>query len=67
MCGRRFESSFLIKVRLPNIVGIQMTTATLLPPVYVCTDALDEPTPKSRQELLESPRDIFRESPSTLV
>ena len=36
----------------PDIVGIHMTTATLLPSVYVCIDILNEPTLKSRQELL---------------
>ena len=34
-------------VRLLDIVGIQMTAVTLLPPVYVRIGALDKPTPKS--------------------
>ena len=34
---------------------------------YICIDALDEFTLKSRQKLLGSLRDIIRESPSTRV
>ena len=52
-------------LRLPDIVRILKTTISLLPRVYICIDALDESTPKSRQELLGSLRDIVRESPST--
>jgi len=54
-------------LRLPDIVGMLKTTISLLPPVYICIDALDESIPKSRQELLESLREIVRESPSTRV
>ena len=54
-------------LRLPDMVGMLKTTISLLPPVYMCIDALDESTPKSRQEVLESLRDIVRESPSTRV
>ena len=54
-------------LRLPDIVGMLKTTVSLLPRVYICIDALDESTPKSRQELLASLRDIIRESPSTRV
>jgi len=52
-------------LRLPDIVGMLKTTIALLPPVYICIDALDEPTPESRQELLKSLQDIGRGSPST--
>ena len=52
-------------LRLPDIVGMMKTTLSLLPLAYICIDALDESTPKSRQELLGSLRDIVRESPST--
>jgi len=48
-------------------VGMLKATISLLPRVYICIDALDESTPKSRQELLGSLRDIVRESPSTRV
>ena len=54
-------------LRLPDMVGMLKATISLLPPVYMCIDALDESTPKSRQEVLESLRDIVRESPSTRV
>jgi len=52
-------------LRLPDVVGMLETTIALFPSVYICIDALDECTPESRQELLESLREIFRESPST--
>jgi len=54
-------------LRLPDIVRMMKETISLLPLVYICIDALDESTPKSRQELLESLRDIVRESPSARV
>ena len=54
-------------LRLPDIVGMLKTTISLLPLAYICIDALDECTPKSRQELLGSLRDIVQESPSTRV
>ena len=54
-------------LRLPDIVGMLKTTISLLPRVYICIDALDESTPKSRQELLGSLRDIVRESPGARV
>jgi len=54
-------------LRLPDLVQMLKTTISLLPPVYICIDALDESTPRSRQEFLESLREIVRESPSTRV
>ena len=54
-------------LRLPDIVGMLKTTIALLPRVYICIDALDESTPKSRQEMLGSLQDLFRESPNTRV
>ena len=54
-------------LRLTDVMGMLKTTIALLPAVYICIDALDESTPKSRQELLESLRDIVRELPSTRV
>jgi len=53
-------------LRLPNVVRMIRTAIALLPSVYICIDALDECTPESRQELLESLRDVIRESPSTV-
>ena len=54
-------------LRLPDMVEMIKTTISLLPRAYICIDALDESTPKSRQELLGSLRDIVRELPSTRV
>ena len=53
--------------RLSDMVGMLKAATSLLPPVYICIDALDECAPKSRQEVLESLRDIVRESPKTRV
>ena len=65
---QRFRKRFADRgLRLPDMVGMLKTAISLLPTVYICVDALDECTPKSRQELLESLRDIVRESPSTRV
>ena len=54
-------------LRLSDMVGMLKTAISLLPPVYICIDALDESTPDSRQELLGSLRDIVQGSPSTRV
>ena len=61
---KRFSDQSL---RLPDVVRMLKTAVTLLPVVYLCIDALDESTPKSRQELLESLRDVVRGSPSARV
>ena len=53
--------------RLPDIVGMLKTTVSLVSRVYICIDALDECTPKSRQDLFGSLCDIVRESPGTRV
>ena len=54
-------------LRLPDVVGMLKTTIALLPPVYICIDALDESTPENLQELLGSLRDVVRESPRTQI
>jgi len=54
-------------LRLPDIVRMLKTAISLLPLVYICIDALDEATPKSRQELLGSLGEIVRESSSARV
>jgi len=54
-------------LRLPDIMGMLKMTIALLPPVYICIDALDESVPKDRQALLESLRNIVRGSPSTRI
>ena len=61
---RRFSDRGL---RLHDMVGMLRTAIRLLPPVYICVDAIDECAPRSRQGLLGSLRDIVRESPSTRV
>jgi len=65
---QRFRKRFSDRgLRLPDMVGMLKTAISLLPQVYICIDALDECTPKSQQELLESLQDIVLESPSTRV
>jgi len=64
MFRKRFSDRGL---RLPDIVGMLKTTIALLPRVCICIDALDESTPKSRQELLESLRGIVQEAPGARV
>ena len=54
-------------LRSLDMVRMLKTAISLLPTLYICIDALDECTPKIRQELLGSLRDIARESPSTRV
>ena len=54
-------------LRLLDMMGMLKAAIKLLPQVYICIDALDESTPKSQQELLESLQDIVRESPGTRV
>ena len=54
-------------LRLPDIVRMIEETISLLPLVYICIDAVDECTPKSRQDLLGSLRDIVRKLPNTQV
>ena len=64
----RFRKQFSDRgLRLPDMVGVLKTAISLLPGAYICIDAIDECTPKSRRELLVSLRDIVRESPRTRV
>ena len=64
----RFRKRFSDRgLRLPDMVGMIKTALSLLPRAYICIDALDECTPKSRRELLRSLRDIVRESLRTQV
>ena len=53
--------------RLANLMGMIKTTIASLPQVFICVDALDECLPKCLPELLESLKDISRESPSTRI
>ena len=53
--------------RLADLMGMLRTTIAPLPRVFICIDALDECLPKCLPELLESLKDITRESPSTRI
>ena len=65
---QRFRKRFFDRgLRSLDMVKMLKTAISLLPTVYICIDALDECTPKSRQELLQSLRDIVRESASVRV
>ena len=52
---------------LPNIVRMLRVAIASLSQVFICIDALDELLPKDLPELLESLRDIVRESPRTRI
>jgi len=51
--------------RLEDLMGMLKTVIASLPQVFICLDALDECLPKHVPEILESLRDILRESPGT--
>jgi len=51
--------------RLADLMGMLKTVIASLPQVFICLDALDECMPKRFPEILESLRDILRESPGT--
>jgi len=53
--------------RLTDLMRMLRTAITSLPQVFICIDALDECLPKHLPELLESLRDITRESPRTRI
>ena len=53
--------------RLADLMGMLRTAIASLPRVFICLDALDEVLPKYLPELLESLRDILRESPRTRI
>ena len=52
---------------LTDLMRMLKSAMVSLPPVYICIDALDECLPKNHPELLESLRDILRESPMTRI
>ena len=54
-------------LRHVDIVGMLRIAIAWLPQVFICIDALDECLPKNLLELLESLRDIVRESPKTRI
>ena len=53
--------------RLAELMGMLKIAIASLPQVFICVDALDECLPKYLPELLESLRDIVRESPRTRI
>ena len=55
------------RLLLADLMGMLRTAIALLPQVFICIDALDEGLPKHLPELLESLRDIARESPKTRI
>ena len=55
------------RLLLAELIGILKKAMASLPPVFICIDALDECLPKNLPELLESLRDIVRESPTTRI
>ena len=59
ICGRG--------LRLPDMVQMLKRAIATLPQVFICIDALDECLPKNLLELLESLKDILRESPKTRI
>jgi len=54
-------------LRLVDLIGMLKIAIASLPKVFICLDALDECLPKYLPELLESLRDIVRESPRTRI
>ena len=55
------------RLRLADQMRMLRTTIASLPQVFICVDALDEFLPKCLAELLESLRDIIRDSPGTRI
>jgi len=53
--------------RLVDLMGMLKTVIASLPYVFICLDALDECLPKRFPQVLESLRDILRESPGTRI
>jgi len=53
--------------QLAMLMGLLRITIASLPQVFICIDALDECLPKRLLELLESLRDVVRESPNTRI
>jgi len=53
--------------RLADLMGMLKTAIASIPQVFICLDALDECLPKRVPEILESLRDILRESPGVRI
>ena len=54
-------------LQLPDMVDALKKTIPSRPRLFICIDAIDECTPKHRQELIESLREIVCVSPGTRV
>ena len=54
-------------LRLAELMGMLKTAIASLPQVFICLDALDECLPEHLPELLESLRNILRESPRARI
>ena len=54
-------------LRLADLKRMLGTAIASLPQVFICIDALDECLPKNLPVLLDSLRDIIRESPRTRI
>jgi len=52
---------------LADLMGMLRIAIAKLPQIFICIDALDECLPKDLPQLLESLRDIVRESPGTRI
>ena len=52
---------------LPDLVRMSRNAIASLSQVFICIDGLDECLPRNLPELLESLRDIVRESPTTRI
>ena len=55
------------RLRLADLMRMLGVAIASLPQVFICIDALDECPPKNLPELLNSLRDIVRESPRTRI
>ena len=54
-------------LQLPDMVDALKKTISTLPRLFISIDAIDECTPKHRQELIESLQEIVRVSPGARV
>ena len=54
-------------LRLADLMGLLRIAIASLPQTFICIDALDECLPRHLPELLESLRDVVRESPNTRI
>ena len=55
------------RLRLADLMRMLGVAISSLPQVFICIDALDECPPRNLPELLDSLRDIVRESPRTRI